>query len=323
MSDETYRTAVERLGYEARKRGGCFTRRQALSEGISPRRFEHLVASRAIVPVHPGRGVYRFAGTPDDWDSDLHAAVLLAPAAAVVSHRSAARLWRLQDLDATTAVDLSHRSRKTRRSVEGVTVHLTRWLPEPHVVRVGSYERVTVVARTIRDLARYLPEDKLFPVTVDACRRHLTDPEALARCHLEMGRAWGTRTMEAVLDSLDDECLRAASVPELALHVALIGDDRFPPHVLNHPVRLRSGRRVVLDVAWPDLLASAEVDSDRYHGIDYDRERDADRDVATRVDGWLVERVTTADLRNRVAVLDRLAEFLTRAQRTLQARRPA
>lgn len=323
MSDETYRAALERLGYEARKRGGCFTRRQPLSEGISPRRFDHLVASRTIVAVHAGRGIYRFAGTPASWESDLHAALLLAPPAAAVSHRSAARLWRLQDLDATTAIDLSHRSRKTRRSVEGVTVHLTRWLPDAHVVRVGGYERVTVVARTIRDLARHLRKDKLFPMTVDACRRRLTDPESLARCHLEMGRAWGTRTMEAVLDSLDDECLRAASVPELDLHLALLGDDRFPPHVLNHSVTLGTGRRVVFDVAWPDLLASVEVDSERYHSIDYDRARDADRDAASRADGWLVERITTAELHDLAGVRDRLAAFVTQAQRSLEARRSA
>ncbi|MBW3662850.1 MAG: type IV toxin-antitoxin system AbiEi family antitoxin domain-containing protein [Actinobacteria bacterium] len=228
MVDDEHRSALERLGYEARKRGGCFTRQQAYAEGVIPARFHHLTSTGVIVPVHPGRAIFRFAGTPTTWESDLHAALLIASPAAVVSHRSAARLWGLEDFGVTTAIDLSLRARKSRRHVDGVTVHLTRWLPEAQVVKVGAVDRVTVAARTIRDLARYLPHDRLLPVAVDACRRKLTDPEELARCHLEMGRAWGARTMESVLEILDDDCLRAASVPELDLHVALIGDDRVP-----------------------------------------------------------------------------------------------
>lgn len=320
MVDDEHRSALERLGYEARKRGGCFTRQQAYAEGVTAARFHHLTSTGVIVPVHPRRAVFRFAGTPTSWESDLHAGLLIASPAAVVSHRSAARLWGLQDFATTSAIDLSVRARKSRRHIDGVTVHLTKWLPEDQVVKVGAVDRVTAVGRTIRDLARYLPHDRLLPVAVDACRRKLTDPEELVRCHLEMGRAWGLRTMESVLEMLDAGCLRAASVPELDLHVALIGDDRFPPHVLNHPVTLRSGRRVVFDVAWPDLLAAAEVDSERYHGIDYDRRRDAARDEATRADGWVVERVSTAELGDMAGTLDRLCGFIAEARRTLGSR---
>lgn len=94
----------------------------------------------------------------------------------------------------------------------------------------------------------------------------------------------------------------------------------FPPHVLNYPVTLRRGRRVVFDVAWPDLLAATEVDSERYHGIDHDRRRDAARDEATHADGWVVERVSTAELGDMAGTLHRLCGFIAEARRTLGSR---
>lgn len=314
--------ALTRLSNVARKRAGCVTRQQAYAEGVSPARFDRLVATNVLTPMHKGRGVYRFAAAPASWDAQVHAATLAAKPEAVVSHRSAARLWNLDGFGGTTAVDLALPGRKTRRKLDGVTVHLTGWLPEPHIVALGDHPRVSSVPRTLRDLARYLDDDRLLEVVVDACRRKLTDAPTLARMHLEVGRAWGAQRMERVLEELKRGCLDAASVPELHLHRSVLGDRRFPPHLLNHTVQLAS-RRVVFDLAWPELLAATEVDSDRYHSTDYDRRRDAQRDAATREAGWVVERVRVADLANVPDVLDRLAAFIADAQRSVRARRGA
>lgn len=312
--------ALGRLAFEARKRGGCFTRRRALAEGVSKARLEHLLTTGAVTSVHPGRGVYRFGGAPDSWEARLHAACLLLGDDAVVSHRSAARLWRAPDFEETDALDLTVVGRERGFKLpDGITLHLTKWLPAAQVVRVGQHPRVTSATRTCRDLARYLGTDPLTNIVVDLHRRRLTSPADLAACHAELGRAWGAPTMRSVLGQLDENCLRAASRPEVALHLGIVADPRIPPHVLNHRVKLPT-RTVVFDVAWPHLLAAAEVDSERYHGTGYDRRRDAARDHDTRAANWVVERVPVADLADMAAVLDRLAAFLAEAERSLPGR---
>lgn len=320
MGEDATDRPLARLGYEARRRGGCFTRQQALAEGVTPNRLDHLVTTAAIVVVHPGRGVYRFAGAPTTWESELHAGTLVMGSAAVVSHRSAARLWDLQRFGTTRAIEVLVVGRKSRKAPGDVRVHHTRWLPDDDVVAVGTHERVTSVTRTVRDLARYLDDDPLLEVAVDAWRRGLTDPERLARCDAELVGAWGAARMRRVLEAMDAQCVRARSVPELRLHLLIVRDDRFPPHVLDHAVVLEGGRRVVFDVAWPELLAAVEVDSARYHDTDYDQARDQQRDTATAEDGWLVLRITTTELRDPASVLTRIVRHLDEARATLASR---
>ena len=320
MEDDATDRPLARLAYEARRRGGCFTRQQALVEGVTPNRLDHLVTTAAIVTVHPGRGVYRFAGAPATWESDLHAGALVMGPAAVVSHRSAARLWDLQRFGTTRAFEVLVAGRKSRKAPADVRVHHTRWLPDDEVVKVGTHERVTSVTRTVRDLARYLDDDALLEVAVDAWRRGLTDPERLARCDAELVGAWGAARMRRVLEAMDSQCVRARSVPELRVHVLIVRDGRYPPHVLDHAVVLEGGRRVVFDLAWPELLAAVEVDSTRYHGTDYDQERDRERDAATAAGRWFVLRITTDDLERPAEVLAAIAAHLDRARQTLPAR---
>jgi hypothetical protein len=77
---------------------GLVTWDQALAAGLSPAAIRRLSAQGHL--VRAARGLYRFAGFKATWRSRLMAACLQAGRDAVVSHRSAAALWRLRGLRA-------------------------------------------------------------------------------------------------------------------------------------------------------------------------------------------------------------------------------
>jgi hypothetical protein len=75
---------------------GLISHAQAVACGMSPHAIHRRVAARRWDRVLPG--VYRLVGAPSSWEQRLMAAVVWAPEA-VVSHRGAAALWRLDGFD--------------------------------------------------------------------------------------------------------------------------------------------------------------------------------------------------------------------------------
>src|SRR5581483_2881435 len=64
------------------------------------------------------------------------------------------------------------------------------------------------------------------------------------------------------------------------------------------------GRRVRLDLAWPDRRLDLEGDGRLFHTSPGDRRRDAARDAAVRSDEWVVERATWLDVVETPDLLD-------------------
>ena len=157
----------------AKRQDGIIGRGQALRLGLTVDHIRHRVATGRWVPLH--RGVYLVGQAPLSPRARYLAAVLGAGPGALLSHRSATGLWRVQPrhlgpVHVVAAVSRAHRP--------GLVVHRTRRLPAgARTTREGV--PVTSLARTLIDLADVADAQELETAIRAAERLHDFDRELL------------------------------------------------------------------------------------------------------------------------------------------------
>lgn len=129
---------------------GVVSRTQLLSAGVSRRQIQRRLQARRLRALH--RGVYAVGHRALKPEGVWMAAVLAAGEGAVLSHWSAASLWRLRSGRGPRSHVTSPRG---RRSGSAITFHHTR-LPRDEVTHEDGIP-VTTRARTLLDLAPLLP----------------------------------------------------------------------------------------------------------------------------------------------------------------------
>ncbi len=213
------------------------------------------------------------------------AAVLACGPGAVLSHTSAARLWRLlrqpraeADPGRHPAVHVTVPSEAGREHRDGIRVHRSRTLLPSEVTRRDGIP-VTTPTRTLTDLRRILPQPQ-----VAAARRQA---EYLG-LHIDAG--------------LEPD--RTHSELEARL-LALCRRHRLPRPQVN----VRVGPFLV-DFLWSEQRLIVEVDGYRHHGSRNAFESDRARDLELKLRGFEVIRFTwrrlTAEPAQTVAALRRL-----------------
>jgi very-short-patch-repair endonuclease len=220
----------------------------------------------------------------------LIAAVLACGEGAVLSHRSAAELWRIGPRSAYLEV-----TAQTTRRRPGILVHESR---AERVVRDGI--PVTTPARTLIDLADVLTHRGLERAIdeADYLRRDLTGLAPIP------GRR-GAGALTAVLAEHDAGSTRTRSdLEELFLsHCSRHGFAR--PEVNVHV----EGRE--RDFLWRSQRLVVEVDGGRSHGTRKGFERDRARDAELVAAGYRVMRFTERRLEQEG---ERVADELRRAE---------
>jgi predicted transcriptional regulator of viral defense system len=142
------RVAVERKITALSRPHGVVGRRQLLSAGIAANVIDHRVDARWLRPIH--RGVYAVGPVQSD-DAPEMAAVLACGDRAVLSHRSAAALWRMLPKRSHDPVDVTVVSRHSRRH-SGIRVRKAAALERDELTHVRKIP-VTTPARTLLDAA--------------------------------------------------------------------------------------------------------------------------------------------------------------------------
>ncbi|HEV2360200.1 MAG TPA: type IV toxin-antitoxin system AbiEi family antitoxin domain-containing protein, partial [Acidimicrobiales bacterium] len=175
-SSATVRKVADLAAHQA----GLLTRQQALDAGIAPATLARMIGD-LLQPV--AHGVYHVITAPTPDLLDLRAAYLqLAPDVrvwqrkvenGVVSHRSAAAVYRLGDLPADIQQFTLPERRRVRRS--DVRIYVAR-LEETHWVALSGF-LVTRPSRIVADLLRDEEE-----------------PEAVARVAVDALRSYSNRT---------------------------------------------------------------------------------------------------------------------------------
>jgi very-short-patch-repair endonuclease len=280
----------------AELRDGLVTRGQLRKHGLTERQISRLVLSRVLHPVF--RGIYALA--PPPWPLGRRAlAACLASPGLVISDMTAAAHWRLRRTprDVLEAVVIAPRLVR----LPNVRVHRTNRLDERDVVAYANGLRVTSPARTLFDIAAELDPAAMTSVVEDALNRRLCTPWSLgdvAERIVGQGRP-GAVVFRAAIEGRSSEMPPVGSEAELVLAEALEAAG-MPPLARQVPVRLTGGGAVRLDLAVPGDRFDIEIDDPAWHADPVALQRDHARDLLLTVDGWIVQRVTTDDVDQRL-----------------------
>ena len=192
-------------------------------------------------------GVFRLAGAPVTWHSQVLAAVLAGGDGAVASHRTAGALHQLDGCrqgvpEVTVPGDGG--------TGPGVRTHESTDLHLATMVRIDGIP-TTTVPRTLLDLGAVVPRRRVHLAVDNARRRSLTDWGQLLDVlvtHARRGRR-GVGALRAILDEHYDELAVTDSAPERLL-VTLLVQGGLPRPELQHAVVV-DGRSYRLDLAYP------------------------------------------------------------------------
>jgi len=285
---------------------GLASRRQALEAGMAEWRIQYRLTAEHWRPVL--QGVYLLGVTDPTWHQKLMAACLFAGPAAAASHRAGAVLWQVDGLvRAPVEILLPHGEEAVAR---GVVVHRSRRFDERDITRRAGIP-VTIIERTLVDVARYLEPRETEKALESALRRNLTTPAAVWRYVEDRGgRIPGTRRLRAILLSRGAKP-PAGSGGEVELLRALRAAG-VPDPVRQHPLKLENGRIAILDVAWPWLRLGLEYDGYDVHGGRLAHADDMERQNAIVALGWTLLRYGSRVRRDPQGVANEVAAALAR-----------
>jgi very-short-patch-repair endonuclease len=242
--------------------------------------------------VHPG--VYRMAGTPASWRSDLLAACWSTQQLAAASHRSAAELWALPGARTDGLEITCHRWRRARCA--GLIVHETKLLlPDDTTVREGI--PVTSVEQTLLGLAAVCRPSVVDMALDRALRERLTTLAALEEFVIRKARKGrpGIGVVRELLEAHDP----LNGIPESAMETQLkrlLRRHGLPTPVFQYVIR-HDGRFVArVDAAFPELRIAIEFDSYAHHSGRLALVRDTDRRNQLMRIHWQTVTFTAADL---------------------------
>lgn len=288
----------------ARGQHGLVTAGQLAALGLGGRGVRHRVASGRLHRLHPG--VFAVGHVSVTQQARWLAAVLAGGEGAVLSHLSAAALWRLRPAPLGAAVHVVvPRGRGARLTT--VVVHRPRALDAADRTRRDGIA-VTTVARTLVDLAGPLTGDELSRVVSEAEVSKLLDvaqvEDALARAPLSRGAA---RLRALVAEPV----ARTRSEMERRF-LAFCRRRGLPRPETNQLLELPSFRLEV-DALWRPQRLAVELDSTTFHLTRRAFEVDRVRDAALLRAGYAPLRVTWHRLHHQGdALLDDLRALLAR-----------
>ncbi|GIG34814.1 hypothetical protein [Cellulomonas pakistanensis] len=279
---------------------------------------------RRLELIRVTRGIYVPPSTDvRPWVVEQHR--LLSRAAAVhalrsgphwFSHGTAAVLWGcvLTTIPAVVDVTSTVRRRSGGRGPGGVRDHLFIDPPGPAHVSGHLALPVTSLARTLVDCASSLPPADGLAVA-DSGMRAGADPAEVRRILDARAGCRGVRRARRVLELADP---RADSAGESRLRWVLASSD-LPRPDLQVGVSTRLGWRWV-DLGWNEVRLAVEFDGRVKYGTAQQEAAAAfmaekRRQEAVEEEGWVVVRVTWADLDHPAEVLARVRRAWRRVER--------
>jgi predicted transcriptional regulator of viral defense system len=255
---------------------GVLTREQAVGAGLS----RHAIASR----VDTGRwqrlypGVFVTFSGPIPRATLLWGAVLRAGDQAVLSHHTAAELWKLSDAP-SSSIHVSVPRQAGPLAAPGLVVHYSvRLAAARHPARLPPQ---TTLEETVLDLAALaaMAEDAVaWPIR--ACQRRLTTPDKMVSALNERNRVrWRRDIAEAITENRT-----GAQSPLELRYLRNVERKHGLPRGDRQMLAIRGSRRLYLDVRYSDYGVIVELDGVSAHPVQT-RQHDAWRDNANTLAG--------------------------------------
>ena len=278
---------------------GLVTAEQALQR-MSRREFNRRVRDGRLERIRPT--VYRCEGAPPSWEQELFGVCLRLGAPAVASHRSAARLWRLEAA-ASDRLEVTVPPGKSARLV-GVTVHHGVLLSSDRTRRFRI--PVTSAAMTIIHLANEVGADILELAFDDALRqRHFTVSQVDGRLTRLAGRGrHQLRVLRRLIAERGPGYVPGDSDREDRTYRWIVAAG-LPRPVRQYPVIL-NGQLRRIDLAYPDLKIAIEFDGWEHHQTRRRFDEDRARTIDLQLAGWLMLQFTSRT--SRTAVVDKVRQ---------------
>lgn len=242
------------IGRIAARQHGAVTREQLLAAGLTARMIDERISTGMLLPVH--RGVYLLSWGPRSPLASEAAAVLACSPQALLSHRTAGRLWELP-VATPYAIELTVVGRH-RKSPKGLIVHSVSRLAASELRRHAGIP-ITSPSLTVLDLAALTAESALQAIVNEArVLRLLTEEELHATLRRHPRRA-GARRVRKLLDSERGPRITRSEAERKALMVMRAhGIEPDDSDVQLGPYRM--------DFFFERELLAVEVDGYRYHG---------------------------------------------------------
>ncbi len=251
-----------------RRQHGVISRAQLLALGYTRHAIDHRIRCGRLHRVF--RGVYA-VGRPDlSRHGLMMGAVLACGPDAVISHETAAELWRLRRPE-PGPIEVSVRGGHRRRRRPGLRVH-ARAVLGPGAV--GEHEGIPVASVTLVlvDLAARVSRGHLEAAVNMADSLELLDAEHLRDTLENYPNVNGVASLRRLLDR---EAFRLTDSELERMFRRVVADVGLPsPETQRHV----EGYRV--DFVWPRVGLVVETDSLRYHRTAISQRRDAARDHA-------------------------------------------
>jgi len=265
-----------RVAALAARQHGVVTRRQLHALGLDDSAIRRRKGTARLHQVY--RNVYAVGHTDLTAHGRYLSAVLAYGNQAVLSHRSAAFLWRICP-ERRLRIDVTVPGGGSRPRRGPIVVHRSP-LPAEHVT-IRERIPVTTPARTLVDLADHLNRRELERALDEAHYLRLD----LSSLQPFPGRRGVGTLAEVLADHAPGTTRTKSEFEELVL--ALCANHDLPMPLVNQVIE---GFEV--DFAWPQARLIAEADGWSAHGRRSSFERDRLRDAMLQVAGWRVFRVT-------------------------------
>jgi hypothetical protein len=289
------------LGHIVERQHGAFTRAIADQVGFTRRQRQRRLEQGRW--EEPFEGVYRVAGTPRTWRSDLYCAVLAGNQVTAGSHRSATTIYELPGADRRLREIICPRWRRARSPL--LVVHESLAL-SPEDIRVVDSIPVTTVERTLLDLGAVRSFETVERAVEEALRRELTtldDLDAILRRLARKGRR-GAGVLRRILDARTPHRELTANTIEMRM-LQVLRANGLPEPVPQFVVRHQGRFIAQVDAAYVEWRIALEYDSYAWHSNRPARIRDnARRNALINID-WAPISVIWEDLESGGHVLCR------------------
>jgi very-short-patch-repair endonuclease len=255
---------------------GVVALRQLTAFGLAESTVRSRVDRGRLHRVH--RGVYSVGHRLLTVRGRLMAGVLACGPDAVLSHRSAARLWGIRQ-DNRSKVDVSV-PRWGSRSRPGITVHVSRRIQRTIVDGIPC----TTLAGTLLDLAEVVPRNQVENAITRAEQLRIFDLSAVEQTLATSPGRRGAPVLDSVIAKYRHQPTKS-ELERLFLKICFTHDIQRPS--VNHKV---NGFEV--DFHWPHHRLIVETDGWETHGTRAAFEEDRRRDQVHQAAGWRVVRFT-------------------------------
>jgi very-short-patch-repair endonuclease len=286
----------------AKRQHAVVTRQQLLGLGYSRQAIEHRLRSGRLYAVRTG--VYAVGRAELSDYGRWMAAVLACGGGAVLSHSSAAALWRI-GFEHRSQIELSLPSPFQRRR-PGIRIHRRPSLELCDVTREYGIP-CTAPVQTLIDMSLRLNRAGVERMINEADKYNLTNPPQLREA---LDARIGEPGVAKLRHILDRRTFRLTKEELERRFLPLARQAGLPTPLTGQLVN-----EFEVDFYWPDLGLVVETDGLRYHRTPSEQARDRLRDQAHTAAGLTPLRFTHEQVRYEpdhvLAVLQATAEILT------------